>query len=37
MLQKYLEEEYKKSRICEFVSERAALLVLSGIDSPKNI
>ena len=30
MLQKYIEEEYKKSRICELVSEMAALLVLSG-------
>ena len=30
MLQKYMEKKYKKSRICEFVSKRAALLVLSG-------
>ena len=29
ILQKYI-EEYKNSRICEFVSKREALLVLSG-------
>ena len=31
MLQKYIEEEYKKKQdLCEFVSKREALLVLSG-------
>ena len=29
MLQKYIEKKCKKSRICEFVSKMAALLVLS--------
>ena len=30
MFQKYIEEEYKISRLCEFVSKRGALLVLLG-------